>query len=184
MSYLLGKFRFVLRERVGGQIYICFNGGACAILSGGKYFSRRLKKSWKRGAKKFARLACRLSSYTFSRTLYTEIGRKNETDCNICNSVTSYLGHPKPSFPCVRKLFTIINILSIENQIQDVPKLFERVLQMVLCLIFMPISVATPSDAEVPTVSNKQRGSPIKWFGSPLRFKGTLMRFWGLLLSL
>ena len=45
----------------------------------------------------------------------TGIGRKNETDDNIWRTLTSYLGHPKPSFYCVRKLFTIINILRIEN---------------------------------------------------------------------
>ena len=38
-------------------------------------------------------------------------GRKNETDYNVCRSLTSYLGHPKPSFFCVRKLFTIVNSL-------------------------------------------------------------------------
>ena len=43
---------------------------------------------------------------------YTKgIGRKNETDYNFCSSLTSYLGHPKPSFHCVRKLFTILNSL-------------------------------------------------------------------------
>ena len=49
------------------------------------------------------------------RSIYIGIGRKNETDYNISSTLTSYLGHPKPSFHCVRKLFTIIHILRIGN---------------------------------------------------------------------
>ena len=45
----------------------------------------------------------------------TGIGRKNETDYNFCSSLSSYLGHPKPSLHNERKLFTIINVLRIEN---------------------------------------------------------------------
>ena len=78
---------------------------------------------------KYMRLCC-----------YTGIGRKNETDYNGCSSLTSYLGHPKPSFDCVRKLFTIINNFPIENYIGDVPKLFKRVLQMVLRIILSAYS--------------------------------------------
>ena len=44
---------------------------------------------------------------------YTGIGRKNETDYNIC------------SFYCVRKLFTVIKSLCFRNLIWDVPKLFK-----------------------------------------------------------
>ena len=46
---------------------------------------------------------------------FTGIGRKNETDYNVCSTLTSYLGHTKPSFHYVRKLFTLINILRIWN---------------------------------------------------------------------
>ena len=47
---------------------------------------------------------------------YTRMGRKIETDYMICSFLTtSYLGHSKPSFHCVRKLFTILNSLRIGN---------------------------------------------------------------------
>ena len=65
----------------------------------------------------------------------TWMDRKNEMDYNFCSSLTSYFRQPKPSYYCVRKLFTILNSLHIENFILDVPKLFKRDLQMVLCLI-------------------------------------------------
>ena len=45
----------------------------------------------------------------------TGIGRKNETDYNFRSFLRRSLRHPKPSFYCVRKLFTILYSLRIEN---------------------------------------------------------------------
>ena len=52
--------------------------------------------------------------------------QKDEKDYNIRGSLTSYLGHPKPSFYCARKLFTILNSLHIENQICYVPQIIKK----------------------------------------------------------
>ena len=41
----------------------------------------------------------------------------------LCRTLTSYLGYPKLILHCVHKLFSIINILPIGNQIQDVPQI-------------------------------------------------------------
>ena len=72
--------------------------------------------------------------------LPTGTGRKNETDYNICSTITGCLGHPKPSFHAsVRKLFTIINILRIGNYNWDVPKLFKRVYKWFSVSFFLPI---------------------------------------------
>ena len=53
--------------------------------------------------------------------LDTGIGRKNETDYNICNSLTSYWGHLRSGFYCIPKLFTIINSLGIQWKLDSVP---------------------------------------------------------------
>ena len=52
-----------------------------------------------------------------------------------------YLGLPKPSFHCARKLFTIINILRIRNQIQDVPNYLKEFYKQCSVSFFLPFPV-------------------------------------------
>ena len=63
----------------------------------------------------------------------TGIGRKNKTDYTICRTLTSNVGHPEPSFHCVRdvrKLFTIVTACLLETRVKMSLNIFKRVLQM------------------------------------------------------
>ena len=76
--------------------------------------------------------------------IYAGIGRKNETDCNFCSSLTNYLGHPKPSFHCVRKRFTISYSLRIKNyRFGMSPNYLKEFYNRCFVSFFLPISVYT-----------------------------------------
>ena len=81
------------------------------------------------------------------------ISRKNETDYNICSSLTSYLEHPKTSFHCVRKSCLVYNNKHLAHWKLDLrcPKLFYK-----WCSVSFFLSIPVHKETVIKTLSTCQ----------------------------